>query len=161
MFVRKNDVTHKGHLGFTINGMHTWDAVVNSLIDFSDASTDGDGICFDKDFNGDDVNHMRLIFSLPPSHSTAGVFANWPGKFFGGWTPMKIKVLAADGIIDHWFGKDMHFQVVFDLDRIKNRISDDTKKRINHMNGFRDFDHGFTFDSFDDWVDTMRKRIVV
>jgi len=158
---RRNNVNIRDHLGFVINGCHTWDDVVNSLIDFSDASTDGDGICFDNDFNGVPVNHMRLIFTLPPTHMTAGVFGNWPGKFFGGWTPMKIKMLAADNIIDHWFGKDGHFQVVFDLDRVKFRVNGGTRKRINQLNGFRDFDHGFTFDSFDDWADTMRKRIVV
>jgi len=143
----------KRHLGFTINGMHTWDDVINSLIDHSSASSDGEwGVHFDKEFTDWDnsdwdstkkrlipktvpCNSMRLIFELPANRPTDAVFERWSGKTFGGWSPKKIKSLKANEIIRDWFGKDGHFQVRIDLDKIADRVTDDTRARINRMMG--------------------------
>ena len=140
----------KKHLGFTINGMHTWDDVINSLIDHSSADSVGEwGVWFDKETTEWDwdsntkkmvaetvpCNCMRLIFELPADCPTHAVFEKWSGKLFGGWSPKKIKSLKEKEIIRDWFGKDGHFQVRIDLDKIADRVTDDTRARINRMMG--------------------------
>jgi len=78
---------------------------------------------------------MRLIFTLPANRPSDAVFERWSGKTFRGWSPKKIKSLKSNGIIRDWFGKDQHFQVVIDLDKIADRVTDDTRATINRMMG--------------------------